>query len=326
MRHIEKLDWYADYIVQWRPLDMCNYDCSYCSPENHRAIVKANIPTVDKLITAANNIKNSTPANKRVLVYLTGGEPFLIPNIDRWLNHMALVCDFKVVVFTNGSMPIATFMKCKDSFKNISVKLSFHAETADIDHFVELATTIVNNGGTVEIRAMLANRLFEKVYELEDRLKDYDIPIVRLPVFPLYNPETKHVNPTFSSSRLLDAYQQTIDDGTLGYFSEEEIAVIRTSNQTIPEYFNVMVDGIEQNAATIVRNNQNKFKGWQCSITNKKILIQANGDVQYGVCGNTGIIGNIFDNIALFTDKYTTCELNECHTIDEVMVTKFIVP
>ena len=34
MNSIEKTDWYADYIVQWRPTDMCNYDCSYCSTDH----------------------------------------------------------------------------------------------------------------------------------------------------------------------------------------------------------------------------------------------------------------------------------------------------
>lgn len=323
MQSIEKIDWYADYIVQWRPLDMCNYDCSYCSPSNHKTIVKQDITSADRLIQAANNIRNSVPIDKRVLVYVTGGEPFLVNEVDRWFNHMALECGFKVVVFTNGSMPIKTFMKCKDSFENISVKLSFHPENADLDHFVELASTIVANGGTVEIRAMLANKLFDRVDELEKRLHNYNIPVIRLPVFPLVDPATKHVNPTFSSSRLLKHYQQTIDDGSLGYFSEDEIRIIRDAKQATPEYLSVMVDGVETNASTIVRNSQNKFKGWQCGITNKKILIQANGNVQYGVCKNTGTIGNIFDNINLFTDEFTICQQAECHTIDEVMVTKF---
>ena len=41
---IEKSDWYEDYIVHWRPTDMCNYDCSYCEPSNHLPIVKSKLP------------------------------------------------------------------------------------------------------------------------------------------------------------------------------------------------------------------------------------------------------------------------------------------
>tara|TARA_R110000772_G_scaffold34585_3_gene83870 strand:- start:2143 stop:3141 length:999 start_codon:yes stop_codon:yes gene_type:complete len=323
MNIIKKIDWYADYIVHWRPLDMCNYDCSYCSPSNHRSIIKKNIVIVDDLIAAASNIRNNIPADKTVLVYVTGGEPFLIPKVHQWFNFMS-DNDFKVGVFTNGSLPISQYMKCKNSFKNINMEISFHPESADIAHVVELASTIVEHGGSVEIRAMLVNKLFDRVDALEIALKEYSIPVVRLPVFPLYDASTNTVNPTFASSRNLEHYLQTIDDGSLGYFSTTELKQVKDNNHSTPEYLNVTVDGIESNASTIVRNNQNRFKGWKCSVTNKKIVIQANGNVQYGICNNTGSIGNIFNpNLKLFKDEFTVCNQQECHTIDEVMITKY---
>ena len=269
MNIIKKIDWYADYIVHWRPLDMCNYDCSYCSPSNHRSIIKKNIVIVDDLIAAASNIRNNIPADKTVLVYVTGGEPFLIPKVHQWFNFMS-DNDFKVGVFTNGSLPISQYMKCKNSFKNINMEISFHPES------------------------------------------------------PLYDASTNTVNPTFASSRNLEHYLQTIDDGSLGYFSTTELKQVKDNNHSTPEYLNVTVDGIESNASTIVRNNQNRFKGWKCSVTNKKIVIQANGNVQYGICNNTGSIGNIFNpNLKLFKDEFTVCNQQECHTIDEVMITKY---
>jgi len=322
MNLIEKTDWYADYIVQWRPTDMCNYDCSYCSPSNHLPIVKKNIPTIEQLIRATDNIKNSIKPNKKVLIYITGGEPFLIPNIHLWFNYMAK-CNFNVGVFTNGSMPIKTYLKCKDSFSHVNIKISFHPESADIDHVAKLANTIIENNGNVEIRAMLANKLFERVDELEQKLNG--ITVTKLPVFPLYNKKTNTVNPTYASSKDLKHYSQKIDSGNLGYFTQDELKRIKDSKQSQPKYLNVNVDGVATNASTIVRNNENKFKGWKCAVTNKKILIQANGDVQYGVCANGGIVGNIFQPIELFTKEYSICHKDECHTIDEVMISKFKV-
>ena len=105
----------------------------------------------------------------------------------------------------------------------------------------------------------------------------------------------------------------------------KETLANQVTGDDIQLYLKVNVDGVETNASTIVRNNQNKFKGWKCGITNKKILIQANGNVQYGVCENGGHIGNIFDPIELFTQEYSICHQDECHTIDEVMITKFKV-
>ena len=59
---IEK--WNTDYTVQWRPLDMCNYDCSYCSPSNHIAINKKHIPKIDTLIEASQKLRNNIPIDK----------------------------------------------------------------------------------------------------------------------------------------------------------------------------------------------------------------------------------------------------------------------
>jgi organic radical activating enzyme len=162
---IEK--WNTDYTIQWRPLDMCNYDCSYCSPSNHLAINKKQIPKVDTLIEASIKLRNSIPIDKETMIVITGGEPFLIPNIDRWLKYLS-DNNFHIMMFTNGSMPLKMYEKCRDtfSFKNLEMKISFHPETADIETIVNLAVMIKDAGGDVEIRAMLMKNLFHKVGQL----------------------------------------------------------------------------------------------------------------------------------------------------------------
>ena len=327
---IEKDNWYADYIVQWRPLDSCNYDCSYCSPDNHKPINKKNMSTVDNLIYAAKKIKNSVEKDKSIITIVTGGEPFLIPNVYKWFDYMS-DNNFSIVVFTNGSLPLKIYEKCKNSFKNLNMKISFHPETADVEQIVNLATMIKNNGGEVEVRGMLVHGLFDKVFELEKRLITENIKIIKLPVYPLYNKKTKTVNPPFSSSRNLKSYSQNVDDGTLNYFTTEELEFIKNieKEEVLPGYLDINVLDIDNNnisysSAQIIYNNLNKFKGWKCNVTNKKILIQANGDIQYGVCGNDGVVGNIFsEDCVLFDQEFTTCKTSECHVIDEIMITKF---
>lgn len=319
MNQIEKPDWLWDYIVQWRPTDMCNYDCSYCAPSNHLKIQKERLPTIERLIRATDNIRASIPKDKTVLVYLTGGEPFLIPNIHLWFEHMAQY-EFTMSVFTNGSMPIPTYLRCESAFEYLRIMISFHTEWADIDHIVRLANTIQDRGGKVEIRAMLANGMFDRVAQLVQRLPN--TPITELPVFPLYSRRERRVNPVNQSSRNLKWYDQTVDDGSLEYYTQQELEYIQSGKQPQPNYLRVLVDGVETNAATIVRNNQNKFQGWHCAVTDKKILIEANGDVQYGCCGATGIIGNIFEPLKLFEQPWAVCPKRACLTIDEVMISK----
>ena len=319
---IEKHDWYEDYIVHWRPTNQCNYDCSYCEPSNHLAINKSNLPNVNDLIEASRKIRNSIPADKSVLVYITGGEPFLIKEVHKWFDWMSSN-NMRVGIFTNGSLPLKIYNMSKESFKNINIKISFHTEFADIDRVVSFVNMIKENKGNVEIRAMMAAGLFHKVDELEEKL--IDTPIVRLPVFPLYNKITQKVNPTFSSSRDLENFTQKMDDGNLDYYSQEELDILKNLDQDNPDYLSLTIDdSINANAVDFVTDRTNKFKGWTCGIVNKKILIESNGNVKYGTCAATGIIGNIFkDDIALFDKQYTTCQREVCTTLDEIMVTKF---
>lgn len=318
---IHKENWYADYIVHWRALDVCNYDCSYCTPALHKPIGEHSIPSADKLIAASQKIADSVDKNKSVIVVITGGEPFMIKDIDKWFRHMSNN-NFRIVVFTNGSMPLKVFEKCKDSLKNLHLKISFHPEKNNIDNIVKLAKFAKENGGDIEIRGMLVPNLFDRVTELESRLQD--IKVIKLPVFPLYNTETKHVNETFKSSQQLKGYHQTQDQGNLNYFSPDELKIIENlPTEESPEYLEIIVDGNITTASKLIYDNKNNFKGWKCYITSKKILIEPNGNIKYGTCNSIGIAGNIYnDDIKLFNKDYTICQKETCLTIDEIMVTK----
>lgn len=324
-------EWDTDYTIQWRPLDMCNYDCSYCSPSNHIAINKNKIPTADSLITATKKIEKSI-GDKSLLVVITGGEPFLIPDVDVWLRYMSDK-GFHVMLFTNGSMPFKLYEGCLEALtpSNFYFKLSFHPESSDIDRFARLAKLLKDGGVDLEVRAMMVHGLFDRVNELEKQLSTINVPVMKLPVFPLFNKKLNKVNPVNSSSRNLKGYEQTIDNGKLGYYTKEEMSILRNLKYTeeSPDYLKCkieLLDGtqIDYAGEEIVRQNNNKFKGWNCEVTKRKLLIQANGDLQYGVCNNNGTIGNIFtDRVFLFDDNYTVCRKNECHVLEEVLINKF---
>ena len=326
--YLEK--WNTDYTVQWRPVDMCNYDCSYCSPSNHIAINKKKIPSIDALINASKKLRNAIPLDKETMIVITGGEPFLIPNIDKWLKYLSNN-NFHIMMFTNGSMPIKMYEKCRDtfSFKNLEMKISFHPESADIETIVNLAVMIKATGGDVEIRAMLVKNLFHKVEQLEHELLKHNIPTVKLPVFPLYNKETKTFNQPYESSRYLKGYKQSI--GNDGYFTKEELSYLNqledNSQDYLPDVLLETKHGVEKMPISqFIANGMNKFKGWQCEVVKRKLLIEADGRMKHGVCSNEGTIGNIFvDNIPLFKDTTTTCLQEQCHVAEEIMITKFYV-
>ena len=204
---IEKKNWYADYIVHWKPLNVCNYDCSYCSPENHRSIDVEKLPDIDLLLSVADKIKNSIPEGKTLHVNITGGEPFLIPNFNLLLDRLDKH-GFLVTVFTNGSMPLRLYEQCFPALKSMIVFVSFHPETADVSKIGKLVTSLRDNGGGVEIRGMMASTLFDKVNDMYSKLNEEGITVNRLRVYPLVNVTENKINPPFSSSRDLEDYNQ----------------------------------------------------------------------------------------------------------------------
>lgn len=326
---IKKTDWMTDYTIQWRPLMMCNYDCSYCSPESHTPIVKSKIPTAESLVDAAKKLKSQIPSNKSAMIVITGGEPFLIKDIHVWLEYL-LENDFWVMIFTNGSLSEETYKNCQQVFSNpkLLFRLSFHPETADIDRFAQLAKSVQELGASVEIRAMLVNTLFDKVDELEQKADG--VKLVKLPVFPLYNRKTKEINPVNSSSRFLIGFNQQPDDGTLGYYNQEELKILNEyeKRETDP-FFGVTVnEDIPYSADKIQLLGKNKFTGWNCAVVSRKLIVLPNGDVHYGFCNNEGIIGNLYqdNSIELFNKEFTVCRKPMCGVIEEIMIDKTAPP
>jgi len=321
---IEKTNWLTDITVQWRPLMMCNYDCSYCTPSSHTPIVKKQIPTGQSLVDASKKLVKQIE-NKTAFFVITGGEPFLIKDIHLWLEYL-LSKDYYVMVFTNGSLSEETYKNCQKVFTNpkLLLRLSFHPESADIDKFVNLAKTVQDLGASVEIRAMLVNTYFDKINELENKAQGIDLK--KLPVFPLYNEKTKTINPVNSSSRYLQGYRQKPDDGTLGYYSKEEHETLKLYEEKDPDQdFGIIVNGdIEYSADKVQYLGKNKFNGWKCSVVGRKLIVLPNGDMHYGFCNATGIIGNLFadENILLFDEQSTICKQHMCGVIEEIMIDK----
>ena len=324
---ITKNDWLTDLTVQWRPTVMCNYDCSYCTPLNHKAIDLKLLPTVEKLNFAVDKIYKQT-VGRRLMVVITGGEPFIIPDFFKFLENM-LDKNFMVMVFTNGSLPHKVYKKCQHLFSNpnLLMRISYHPEKEEYDKVVALAKLIEDAGGDYEVRAMMVKDLFETSLKLKNVIPEEKI--LFLPVYPLYNKKEKKFNPVGKSSRNLKNYKQTLDNNEISYFSNYEKDLLKQLKDSKDDKF-IEVKVTENaksyytNASDIIRKNLNRFQGWYCDVNRRKVLIEENGDVTSGVCNNEGIIGNIFDNeFQLFSDKATVCKQSQCSVIEEVMIDKF---
>jgi MoaA/NifB/PqqE/SkfB family radical SAM enzyme len=335
---IDKKDSKFNFTIQWRPTNMCNYDCSYCSPSNHLPIESNNFPDVHKLIFALDKIKEKLPPDYTVNVVITGGEPFLVPDFNLWLDRFKYH-QIRFTIFTNGSLPIKMYQTCIESLKDNYIKISFHPETADLFKIANLAKYLKSHGVNVEVRGMLIPTLFDKVFDLEKELEKEGINLNKLIAFPLVNKHTREINRPFQSSRFLKNVRQT-SDLTLDYYSEKEkevineIEVVQKEKQLINNSYltlqletleNDEIKIVESSVDSIILQDLNKFRGWNCNVSKRKLCVQANGDLQFGVCGNDGVFGNIFLDNEIFLDfQETICNQDFCQVPDEIRITKRI--
>ena len=332
---IKKKNWYADYLIQWKPLQMCNYDCSYCDPRNHELIDVNRMPLVDKLVSVSDKIRRSIPSDKTVAINITGGEPFLIEDVHLWLENM-MHNVFNVSIFSNGSMPIKIYKPSLPALKKIRIFLSFHPEFVDEERFADLATMLHENGGPFGIRGMMVPTLFDKTERMSERLTKIGIEFIKVRTYALVNRDTLKINPPYSSSRYLSNYRQH-GDMNIGYFSEEEItklkAISQAQSNVEEKQFtrldcdileNEVIKNINTSGFSIMAGNLNRFKGWKCGLRMKKIVINPDGQTTHGLCTNELPLGNIFEeDFIIYDDKYTDCKQNYCMSIDEIMIDKY---
>jgi organic radical activating enzyme len=295
-------------------------------------------PEVSRLIFALDKIKEKLPHDYITNVVITGGEPFLIPEFNVWLERLKYH-RMEFTIFTNGSLPIKVYQECIESLKNNHVKISYHPEKANLFKIIDLAKYLKDHEVKIEVRGMLIPSLFDKVFELEQELRKEGININKMIAFPLVNKSTKEINKPFSSSRFLKGVSQ-VSDLTLDYYSKKEKEIIKEIEISQKEkqlinnsYLKMRVSVFENNKIThyessvdsIILQDLNKFKGWNCDVSKRKLCVQANGDLQFGVCGNDGIFGNIYLDEDVSLDFYKTiCKKDYCQVPDEIRINKSV--
>jgi len=107
-----------DIYIQWNMLRECNFSCDYCIVNATHGIVREiDIPRV---------VQRFDKLNKTLLIYLTGGEPFLIPNFTELVQE--LTKKHFIILSTNLSVVNACkkFLNTIDPGKVLEIVFSLH--------------------------------------------------------------------------------------------------------------------------------------------------------------------------------------------------------
>jgi MoaA/NifB/PqqE/SkfB family radical SAM enzyme len=207
--------------VEWNLGKRCNYDCSYCGPDIHNktdAHMSFNVfsATVDNVVKAA------TTQNKTIRVSLTGGEPFIHPEIIRFLSYMKSSGVDRISVTTNGS---AGFRRYVESLQYIDYYIfSYHFEFAKHDKILENILTLdqyikeTHGRNQVHVHIMYLPGKLNEVKELISELEKHNVHWVVRRIRPKININTsKWAIPGTSGMETTDGFDSE------SYYSDEEL-------------------------------------------------------------------------------------------------------
>lgn len=105
----------------------CNLKCKHCFLDCHHDIKKKNFLSLEKIKSTFKNIKHLE------MIYLTGGEPFVHPNIIEIIQEALKISNVRI--FSNGTLINEKKVKILKNLENNSKnKISF---VLSLDHFTE---------------------------------------------------------------------------------------------------------------------------------------------------------------------------------------------
>lgn len=221
--HAPKDDWLR---VEWNLGRRCNYDCSYCGSDIHDR-TSEHMPwhvytnTVDKLVNTAKSL------GKITRVSLTGGEPFVHPQIIDMLKYAKQQGINRLSVTTNGSVGLQRYI---DSLPYINYYIfSYHFEFAQHDKIMDTIVALNNyvkereGNNQVHVHIMYLPGKLHECKELIKLFDDNDVHWVVRRIRPKIDPVTSTwATPGTSGLTVIDGYSKD------HYYSEEELSWLAT--------------------------------------------------------------------------------------------------
>jgi len=300
--------------ISYWPTDICNFSCDYCFPYN--LLGKYRYPKdIDKVLQGFEKLFDVYKHKRKETFKLEvsgGGEPTVWPKLGEFCKEIKNLADVEIQLVTNGSRSLRWWKKYYDCID--SVALSFHQKDVDINHYIDVADFLYDNGLEVNGVVLMDPLYWEKCVEnLEYLLKNSKSWFVH----------TKEIIGRDYTKDQLDflknSFKRLADSHKLLKYLDD---------------YNIVVKSIEMhdNTARIAKLNHyvnegtNKWKDWKCWFPIEKIAIDTNGDI-VGSCATsiTNSTCNLYDNdldIKLKNISYVTCPKLSCDCIGDTHITK----
>ena len=282
--------------VEWNLGKRCNYDCSYCPAEIHdntspHTDIEILKRAVDKLVTLGKPIRLS----------FTGGEPTVHPKFRELVQYCRHVGISWISVTTNGTLPYEFYA----SLAVDQLVFSLHLEY-DWKRVFNTVESVHKITGIKIIAQIMAHH-------------DYMDAAVTLFARCL----TAKIPATLRRIRWTQGDHDLFDDMR---YHPDHLNWIKSQEATVEKNTVVWLDNtyaqLQYHANDMIKNHQNKFKGWTCNAGIESLMINWDGDVHRATCRVGGSLGNIYEGNFVAPSEPVTCDRNFCTCAADIPLTK----
>ena len=109
-------------------------------------------------------------------------------------------------------------------------------------------------------------------------------------------------------------------------YNTNDLHWLKEMDSTVPENTVVWLDNehapLLYHANDMIKNHQNKFKGWICNAGIESLMINWDGEVHRATCRVGGSLGNIYETSFVAPSEPVTCDRNFCTCAADIPLTK----
>ncbi len=301
--------------ISWMLHNQCNKRCTYCRDFNWNGDYswlkyESVINFVDKVI---NHFQKD--------VYhfsFTGGEPVLWPEFDQ-LCHYLKSKGCEIGLTTNGSRNLKYWENLSDTLNWTC--LSFHPESSDEDHLLNVVRILANKS-RVTVRLMMHTKkeFWDRSIQFGEKLKTLtDCSFVFVEYVPLQDDFGLGSRPTVYEDWQNDFFK---NHNHFTVLAKEEVQI--SHGLDVWDYQVKFDDGVTEfcRPNELVAHNQVNFKNWTCHIGMDLLFINHEGAILRGACKQGGKVGHIFDPKLELPTKPLICAANFCPCATDILIRK----
>jgi MoaA/NifB/PqqE/SkfB family radical SAM enzyme len=238
---------------------------------------------------------------KPIRLSFTGGEPCVHPKFLELVKYCKHVGITWVSVTTNGTLPYEFYSALEADQIVFSIHLEF-----DWKRVFNTVESVVDSTNKKVIAQIMAHHdHMDAVLQLRARCLLAHIPNT-----------VRRIRWTEGDHDLFDDMRYNLND--LEWLKEQEATVEANTVVWLDDKHAQLL----YHANDMIKNHQNKFKGWTCNAGIESLMINWDGDVHRATCRVGGSLGNIYEGNFVATSEPVTCDRNFCTCAADIPITK----